>query len=67
MHLTVIGTGYVGLVTAIGLADAGHEVTCVDLNKERMEQLKRGIAPITEQGIDEALEKNQSRLTFTTE
>ena len=67
MHLTVIGTGYVGLVTAIGLADAGHEVTCVDLNKERMEQLRRGIAPITEQGIDEALEKNQSRLTFTTE
>ncbi len=67
MHLTVIGTGYVGLVTAIGLADTGHEVTCVDLNTERMEQLRRGIAPITEQGIDEALEKNQSRLTFTTE
>lgn len=67
MHLTVIGTGYVGLVTAIGLADTGHEVTCVDLNAERMDQLSRGVAPIKEQGIDEALTKNQSRLTFTTD
>ncbi|WP_214847353.1 UDP-glucose/GDP-mannose dehydrogenase family protein [Exiguobacterium sp. s193] len=67
MHLTVIGTGYVGLVTAIGLADTGHEVTCVDLNAERMDQLSRGITPIKEHGIDEALAKNQSRLTFTTD
>lgn len=67
MQVTVIGTGYVGLVTAIGLADAKHDVVCVDLNKERMEQLAQGIAPITEEGIEEALQKNQSRLTFTTE
>lgn len=67
MQVTVIGTGYVGLVTAIGLADAKHDVICVDLNKERMERLSNGIAPITEEGIEEALQQNQSRLTFTTE
>ncbi len=67
MQVTVIGTGYVGLVTAIGLADAKHEVICVDLNEERMERLSNGIAPITEEGIEEALQQNQSRLTFTTE
>ncbi|OIN66798.1 nucleotide sugar dehydrogenase [Exiguobacterium sp. KRL4] len=67
MQVTVIGTGYVGLVTAIGLADAKHEVVCVDLNKERMEQLSNGVAPITEEGIEEALQQNKRRLTFTTE
>ncbi|WP_214771622.1 MULTISPECIES: UDP-glucose/GDP-mannose dehydrogenase family protein [unclassified Exiguobacterium] len=67
MQLTVIGTGYVGLVTAIGLAENGHHVTCVDLNAERMAQLTRGIPPIKEEGIEEALVANQQRMTFTTE
>lgn len=67
MKLTVIGTGYVGLVTAIGLAENGHGVTCVDLNAERMAQLTRGIPPIKEEGIEEALVANQQRMTFTTE
>lgn len=67
MQLTVIGTGYVGLVTAIGLAENGHDVTCVDLNAERMAQLTRGIPPIKEEGIEEALVANQQRMTFTTE
>ncbi len=67
MQLTVIGTGYVGLVTAIGLAENGHNVTCVDLNADRMAQLTRGIPPIKEEGIEEALIANQQRMTFTTE
>jgi len=67
MQATVIGTGYVGLVTAIGLAENGHEVTCVDLNAERMERLAQGIAPITEEGIEDALRLNRERLTFTTD
>jgi len=66
MQVTVIGTGYVGLVTAIGLAESGHEVICVDLNAERMAQLAKGIPPITEQGIEEALQENATRMTFTT-
>lgn len=66
VQVTVIGTGYVGLVTAIGLAENGHEVICVDLNAERMEQLTKGIPPITEQGIEEALQANAARMTFTT-
>ncbi len=66
MQATVIGTGYVGLVTAIGLAENGHEVTCVDLNAERMERLTQGVAPITEEGIEDALRLNRERLTFTT-
>lgn len=66
VQVTVIGTGYVGLVTAIGLAEHGHDVICVDLNAERMEQLAKGIPPITETGIEEALQANAVRMTFTT-
>jgi len=68
MRVTVFGTGYVGLVTGACLADAGHEVMCVDIDKEKIEGLKRGIVPIYEPGLDTLLEQNQQqgRLHFTT-
>ncbi|MCJ8205238.1 UDP-glucose/GDP-mannose dehydrogenase family protein [Pseudomonas sp. RGM2987] len=68
MRVTVFGTGYVGLVTGACLADAGHEVMCVDIDKQKIEGLKRGIVPIYEPGLDALLEQNQlqGRLHFTT-
>lgn len=68
MRVTVFGTGYVGLVTGACLADAGHEVMCVDIDNAKIEGLKRGIVPIYEPGLDALLEQNQQqgRLHFTT-
>lgn len=68
MRVTVFGTGYVGLVTGACLADAGHEVMCVDIDNTKIEGLKRGIVPIYEPGLDTLIEQNQQqgRLQFTT-
>jgi UDP-glucose 6-dehydrogenase len=63
----VIGVGYVGLVTATCFADIGHEVICRDILPERVQALRDGGVPIYEPGIDRLLERNQERLTFTTE
>ncbi|MBE0689255.1 MAG: UDP-glucose/GDP-mannose dehydrogenase family protein [Anaerolineae bacterium] len=67
-HICVIGTGYVGLVTATGFSDLGNHVVGVDINAERIEQLKQGIMPIYEPGLDELVERNMraGRLYFTT-
>ena len=46
VKITMIGTGYVGLVTGTCLADCGHEVTCIDINRERVEELRQGKIPI---------------------
>ena len=69
MIITTIGTGYVGLVTAVGLADFGNEVIGVDIDKEKIEKLKRGIPPIYEPGIEEYLRRNlkSGRLSFTSD
>lgn len=67
MKITVAGTGYVGLVTGVCLAEHGHEVTCVDVVPEKIEQLRAGISPIYEEGLDILLRKNAARLTFTTD
>jgi UDPglucose 6-dehydrogenase len=69
MKVTFYGIGYVGLVQATVLADAGHDVCCVDINESRIENLKNGIVPIFEPGLTPLVEKNhaEGRLIFTTD
>jgi UDPglucose 6-dehydrogenase len=63
----VIGTGYVGLVTAAGFAELGSEVWCVDIDEAKIERLRRGEVPIYEPGLAEVLEQNGERLHFGTD
>ena len=69
MNVTVFGIGYVGLVQAAVLADAGHHVICVDIDETRVENLKKGIIPIYEPGLTPLVEENykDGRLEFTTD
>jgi len=69
MHLFLIGAGHVGLVTAAGLARLGHDVTVADIDAERIDGLRRGVTPVFEPGLDEALAACAAagRLAFTTE
>jgi UDPglucose 6-dehydrogenase len=63
----VIGTGYVGLVTAAGFAELGSDVWCVDIDAEKIERLRRGEVPIYEPGLEQLLERNAERMHFSTE
>src|SRR5260370_30518342 len=67
LHLTVIGCGYVGLVTGVCLAEAGHEVICSDIDSERIAQLQASRMPIFEPHLDRILAaaRNSGRISFT--
>ena len=67
MKVSIIGSGYVGLVSGVGLAQVGHRVLCMDIDKPRIEQLRAGHSPIFEPGLEDMLEENirQGRLSFS--
>lgn len=66
MKIAVAGTGYVGLVTGVCLAEHGHYVTCVDVDSKKIELMQRGISPIYEKDLQELMRKNKERLNYTT-
>jgi len=69
MNITVVGCGYVGLVSGTCFAESGNEVICADIDRERIEQLSGGSVPIYEPGLEELVRRNlkEHRLSFTTD
>ena len=69
MKITVIGTGYVGLVTGVCLAETGNDLCCVDIDQKKLNQLERGESPIYETGIEVLLQRNikQGRIRFSSQ
>lgn len=67
MKITVAGVGYVGLVTGVCMAEKGHQVVCIDTDKDKIEILENGKSPFYENGLDNMLSMNIDRLSFTTD
>jgi UDPglucose 6-dehydrogenase/GDP-mannose 6-dehydrogenase len=68
VRLSIVGTGYVGLVSGVGLAEVGHDVICVDMDQAKVELINKGVPPIYELGLEELLTKNVgTRLKATTD
>ena len=69
MKISVIGTGYVGLVTGTCLAESGSDVVCMDIDKKKIDLLNAGSVPIYEPGLEELIKRNvaHGRLSFTTD
>lgn len=67
MKIVVAGTGYVGLVTAVCLSEIGHNITCVDVDENKIDMLKRGKSPIFEPGLEEIMLKNKQQINYTTD
>ena len=69
LKITVIGTGYVGLVVGACLSDMGHDIICLDVDKDKIDQLNNGKIPIYEPGLNDIIERNvaDNRISFTTD
>ena len=69
MKLVVAGTGYVGLVAGVCFAEKGHDVTCVDVDENKVKQMESGVSPIYEDGLEELMKKNNAagKLHYTTD
>jgi len=67
MNIAIAGAGYVGLVTGVCLAEYGHNVTCVDVDEDKIKLLQAGVSPIYEPGLQELMRKNKEMLSYTTD
>jgi len=67
MKISVVGIGYVGLVTGVCMAHTGHQVTCVDIDESKIKLMQSGRSPIYEQDLEELMQLNKERLSYTTD
>jgi len=65
MNISIIGTGYVGLVTGVCFAKLGNKVICVDINEKKIEMINKGVPPIYEEGLEQVLVENKNRIEAT--